>query len=70
MTARHVKARVDSLAEMHRLAAQAEAAGMMRIYHSPEGYMHWCTTCGACLESKSHAGIFRRIDRHAGGHIR
>jgi hypothetical protein len=60
----HVQARAETLDEMHSLAAQAEVSGRLRIYHHPEGFMHWCTQCGACLESKSKSGIFRRIDRH------
>lgn len=48
-----------------RRMEQLENGAALRIYHHPEGFMHWCTKCGECLESKSKAGIFRRIDRHA-----
>lgn len=37
---------------------------MKRVYQSPEGFMHWCTECGACLEAKGRAAIMRRVERH------
>jgi len=35
-----------------------------RVYSNPEGFMHWCTECGACLEAKSRRGILVKMDRH------